>query len=370
MQICLLRWAYRTIMVLLFFFFCFFLLVFFFFFISVSNAFLFTVWKNDVRTYIQIMYFLFASGGIIAPLVTTPFLSTNVDKSLPASSYVNNKTADGANETTLSNSTAEIPVFRETNVHFPFMISGILNVCAAGTFILIFFKTREHTPNVAQKNASETEKTTEKQHFSKVKYVTAVIILAILFGILTGLLESSVGLLMTFSLRHLKWTKPEGSLATTMFWVAYALGSFLCIFLVQCFRTGTLLLCYLLLSIISLSGLTAASIYMTHTPVWICFLLTGFSMSVMWPAVFTWTEERVTSVTGRIASLFLVAGSVCSMLNPLAIGYTMDKVANICYTYWILGEAVLLLILFLSLSALYWNVDLDQSGQPADKETK
>ena len=339
-------------------------------FISVSIAFLFTIWKNDVRTYVQIMYFLFASGGIIAPLVTTPFLSTNVNQSLPTTGYVNNEKANGTNNTIISNSTAEIPILTETYVHYSFMITGILCVCAAGAFILVFFRTRAHTPNVEQETAGETEKTTERQHLFRVKFVTAVIMLTFLFGILTGWLESSVGFIMTFALRHLKWTKPEGSLATTMFWVAYAFGSFLCIFLVQCFRTGTLLLCYILLSIICLSGLTAASFYMAHTPVWICFLLTGFSMSIMWPAVLTWTEERVTSVTGRIASLFLVAGSVCSMLSPLAIGYTMDNIADICYTYWILGEAVLLLILFLSVSALYWNVDLDQSEQPADEETK
>lgn len=82
-------------------------------------------------------------------------------------------------------------------------------------------------------------------------------------------------------------------------------------------------------------------------------------MSVMWPAFFTWTEERVTSVTGHIASLFLVAGSVGAMLNPLAIGYTMDNLTNLGFVYWTLGEAVFLVFLFIAVSCLYWNVGTD-----------
>ena len=209
-----------------------------------------------------------------------------------------------------------------------------------------------------------------RQRTSKIKFVTAMVILTLMFGLITGWIGSFAGFLMTFTLRHLKWTKPSGSLATTMFWLANAVGNLACAFLVQYFRTGTLFFCFILIAVTALSGLAVSSIFLADAPVWICILLTGFAMSIMWPAAFTWTEERVTSVTGYIASLFLVAGSLGGMLNPLAIGYTMDNITNIGYVYWILGEGVFLLTLFVAVSVLHWNTGTKASGKPESEGTE
>ena len=376
-------------------------------FFSVGHAFLFSIWKSDGKTHIQIMYFLFATGGLTAPLVTAPFLSTRAD--FPNSTAFLSTGADYSNNTAFlsskavfsnstaflstradysssrtflstradysNSSTASLPTYLtsgvngthpndtfnstsvvgDTKVHYSFLISGILSFCAAVPFLLTSLKVRSK-PSAKRNDNNEGSKINRPKQPPKLIRYTAILMITFMFLIITGWIYSFSGFLMSFVLNQLNWSKSDGSLTTTLFWTAFAVGNITCAFLVQCFRTQTLLFCYCLISIISLSGLAAASFYVAHTPVLVCILLTGFSMSIMWPGVFMWTEEKVTSVTGRVASLFLAAGSLGAMLNPLAIGYTMDNITSLSFIYWTLGEAVALMILFVTVSALYWNV--------------
>ena len=332
---------------------------------------MFSIWRTDVHTYIQIQYFMFASGGLLVPLLTNPFLwKEPVLPDLPPCNnteiFTNSSTVLPLNMTdylyngsTMANQTncSPLPVpgqymNRTTNVHYSFLISGIICFCASLFFLTMLIRMGSHR-YPAPKPTEEESENKRKMH---VKFIIAVILLTLLFGMITGWIDSFAGFLMSFSIRHLSWTKDDGSYATTMFWVAYAIGNFMCIFLVQCFKTGTLLFIYFIISILGLSGLIASGIYQASTPVWICVLLTGFSMSIMWPGVFTWTEETVTPVTGKIASLFLVAGAVGFMVNPLATGYTMDNLTNLAYCYFHFGEAVFLTAIFVTVSLMYWKV--------------
>ena len=333
---------------------------------SGGHTFLFSIWKTEVHTYVQVMYFLFASGGLLVPLLTTPFLwqpPANTDppwspvdyNGTDMGNYSSYNLTESANHTSCMNCTVEpLSIVPTTNVHYSFLISGIICTLASIPFLIMFIRMGNH------RYPEETRDTGEEKGHSKYKFkfVIAVILLTLLFGVITGWIDSFAGFMMSFSIRHLKWAKSAGSLATTMFWVAYAIGNFLCIFLVQCFRTGTLLFSYFIISIVGTSALIASGIYMAFAPVWISVLLTGFSMSIMWPGVFTWTEETVTPVNGKIASLFLVAGAVGFMVNPLAVGYTMDNLHNLWYTYCHFGEAIFLTVIFVIVSIMYWNKDV------------
>ena len=337
---------------------------------------MFSIWRTDVHTYIQIQYFMFASGGLLVPLLTNPFLWK--EPVLPDLAPCNNKTETLINASTVlpqnlsqtidywTNSTncSSMPVpgrytNKTTNVHYSFLISGIICFCASMFFLTMYIRKGSHRYPAPK----PTEEETENKRKLQVKFIIAVILLTILFGMITGWIDSFAGFLMSFSIRHLSWTKDDGSYATTMFWVAYAIGNFMCIFLVQCFRTGTLLFIYFTISILGTSGLIASGIYQASIPVWICVLLTGFSMSIMWPGVFTWTEETVTPVTGKIASLFLVAGAVGFMVNPLATGYTMDNITNLSYCYFHFAEAVVLTAIFVTVSLMYWKVQRNNETQ-------
>ena len=323
------------------------------------------------------MYFMFASGGLLVPLLTNPFLWKETDLTDPSlcsngtdqfvnasctnctilpqnlNGYIHNGSTE-LNQTTYLNCTS-LPVpgrYRTTRVHYSFLISGIICFCASMFFLIMYIRKGSHRYPAPKPTEDESENKTKM----KIKFIIAVILLTLLFGMITGWIDSFAGFLMSFAIRQLSWTKDDGSYATTMFWVAYAIGNFMCIFLVQCFRTGTLLFIYFTISILGLSGLIASSIHQASASVWICVLLTGFSMSIMWPGVFTWTEETVTPVTGKIASLFLVAGAVGFMVNPLATGYTMDNLTNLAYCYFHFGEAVFLTLIFVTVSLMYWKV--------------
>lgn len=348
-----------------------------------GHTFIFSIWRTDVHTYVQIMYFLFASGGLLVPLATTPFLwhpPSNTDNPLyNGNNYINYTdctnctvpefTLDGSNGTKLLNDSAcknctqPLSIAVTTRVHYSFLISGVICFAASIPFLIMYTRKRNHRYEIDE-NTDTVGDVNQKE--SKIKYVIAVILLTLLFGIITGWIDSFAGFLMSFSIRHLKWSKPQGSLVTTIFWVTYAIGNLMCVFLVQCFRTGTLLFSYFMISIAGLAGLIAASIYVAPAPVWVSVSLTGFSMSIMWPGVFTWTEETVTPVTGKIASLFLVAGAVGFMVNPLLTGYTMDNFTNLSYCYVHFGEALLLTSIFVTVSIMYWN---STKTEEKEKET-
>mmetsp|Transcript_34964 Transcript_34964/g.57824 ORF Transcript_34964/g.57824 Transcript_34964/m.57824 type:complete len:157 (+) Transcript_34964:157-627(+) len=53
---------------------------------------------------------------------------------------------------------------------------------------------------------------------------------------------------------------------------------------------------------------------------WVATGVLGFAMASVFPSALTWAE-RVTTVSGRIASLFVVAAALGEMLVPLAIGF-------------------------------------------------
>lgn len=48
----------------------------------------------------------------------------------------------------------------------------------------------------------------------------------------------------------------------------------------------------------------------------------------------------------------------------------MDNITNIGYVYWILGEGVFLLTLFVAVSVLHWNTGTKASGKPESEGTE
>ena len=331
----------------------------------------------------------------MAPFATTPFLSERIDQSAQYITELNQsetiattvsfhgyqsdaKLTDSAiytsysiesNNNYSSWDTAQIysSYLTETHVHYSFLICGILTVCASLPFLLIhimkpnhrYTKTKEYVP---EKN--------DKKQPTKIVFSLAIILLTILLSIRTGWTSTFTGFLTSYCSRHLGWTKPKGNLMTSLFFIAYAVGSLLCVLLVQFLRPGTMLISFLLCFNVSLVGFTAASIYFSETAIWICVFLMGFCLSATWPAVLSWTEEKVTPITGKIASLLLFSGAVGQMVNPIAVGYLMDNVSNSSFAFWHLGEAIFIIILFVTVAALYWNVDTNKLQHNKDIDIK
>ncbi|KAL3855262.1 hypothetical protein ACJMK2_014847 [Sinanodonta woodiana] len=316
-----------------------------------------SIWGPEGRPYIQLMHFSFAVGAILSPLFTEPFLAPKItvlesfNSPFNGTCNISHSSAfdicalpSNSNFTNNSFQFTERQYWGETKVQYAYLISMILGIISAVPFLVLFLRNR------AEPRTDEEQKTRISQRISvqltRCKKVAILIILMFMFHLYSAIEDTFSSYLMTFALLHLNWTKLNGSLVTAMFWASFGFGRFLGIFVVRIVSPTKLLLFYCSLLLISLAGFLVGSLLLFDSMVWIFACLTGLSMSVIFPAIFTWTEENVIPVSGKIASLLLVAASSGSMLNPLYLGYLMENKSPLWFTYLLLGQSIWCLLLY------------------------
>ena len=247
-----------------------------------------------------------------------------------------------------------------TQIQWAFLISGVLSSTACAGYIASYISGRK----LKQEEGAVETHAEHRKTPSKPVFIFVMVILTLLLLLITGWIDTFAGFLTTFCIRELGWSKDSGVLATTVFWIAFCVANFLTIFLLRCFSTEVLLFAYLALSLVSFIGLLLSSYYKCVPLVWTCIALTGTSMSIMWPAIFAWTEETVTEVSRKVSSLFLIAGGVGLMVNPLILGYLMDHVAPLWYVYFLMAEGVIIFISFTVIAIIYKRLDFPTVPEP------
>lgn len=75
-------------------------------------------------------------------------------------------------------------------------------------------------------------------------------------------------------------------------------------------------------------------------------------MSVIYPAIYSWASSNVTRISGKVASLCLVASSLIGMPFPVLIGNLMNNYDYIWYVYILLIVLVICISLFMCLLTL------------------
>ena len=328
------------------------------------------------------MYFNFGIGGLLSPLVTKDFMaaevdtlnmtlinpaSTNYSESLielygrsyflnasedlyaPVSNFVLN---DGkSSSANVTNATAITEYAKaETHIQWAFLISGVLAFTAGCGYISSYISSKRHPEEEAAINVTGVD---IHKHPSRPVFLFVMAILVLLLMLITGWIDTFAGFLTTFCIRELGWAKDDGVFATSAFWIAFCVANFLTIFLLQYLSTETLLFSYFVVSLAAFVGLLMSSIYKVTVLVWVFVCLQGCAMSIMWPLIFAWTEETVTPISTRLSSIFLVAGGVGLMVNPIILGYLMDNVDTLWFVYLLMGEGFIILVAFTVIAVIY-----------------
>ncbi|XP_033761399.1 LOW QUALITY PROTEIN: uncharacterized protein LOC117343177 [Pecten maximus] len=172
--------------------------------------------------------------------------------------------------------------------------------------------------------------------------------MSMLLGTYSAIEDTFAGFLTTFCVKQMKWTKAMGSFTTSVYWASFGGGRFVGIFLVKMCDPVRIITLYSTLLVLSFVGLYCTSTGQFDGGVWVCAFLGGFALSVIFPTIFTWTEAELLPVTGKIASIFLIASSSGTMVNPIVLGYLMDSLTPMWFCYLLLGESIAMYILFLS----------------------
>ena len=251
--------------------------------------------------------------------------------------------------TNTSSSTCE-EVYGETYIHYSYLISFFILFSSAVPFFIMYFKIicRKKTRHMAADKS-------EISRPDKLPFKLKVVFLLLLFGFMMtycAVEDTFAGFLATFCISYLGWSKGTSSYATSTHWAAFSFGRFSGIFLIRLFRPVQLLWVYCIALVSAFVCLLIVVLTSTTELVWLFIALAGFSMSIIFPCIFTWTEESILKVTGKISSMFLIAASSGLMLNPLFLGYLMDNFSPIWFVYLLLIQSVSCFLLFVSVFIL------------------
>ncbi|XP_022306816.2 sodium-dependent glucose transporter 1A-like [Crassostrea virginica] len=316
---------------------------------TTGNALLISLWRADGKSFLQSIHFAFAIGGAISPFVTGPFLApdmVDIPSHNPTGNIsIANNTVESDNAT--STDSLELPSM-ESRLYIPFSIAAFLALTASiPLFVLAFTSKRPSETKSVKSTSSDSEDIDQERNVQKVSTgmkVLVLVILMVIFGVYCATEDGFNNFLATFCVSQLKWTKYIASVVTAIFWISFTVARFLGIFLAQIFKPIKLIFLLTSLLIVGFLGFMLAAQFKIYEGIWISSGLVGASMSMVFPLIFAWTEESILPVTGLIASLFLIAASVGSMVNPIFLAFLMEESTPMWLAYTMLGESVVLLM--------------------------
>lgn len=337
---------------------------------TVINARMMQTWRTESKFYMQVLHLSFAVGGILSPLATAPFLlnvmkNQNVSDTLVTAStnvkdiqnfvsggeQIFNSSSNFGTDSGDTNNFQNV-TGKESKLYQAYIITSCLLVTAAIPFLLLHLKRRGD--NNVEKFQDGSLKKNKTMSFSF--KILVLVNLAFLTCFDVAIEKGTHEFITAFCVTQFDWSKSKGSYLNSAFWAAYAFGRFSGIFTIQIIKPHKMIFIYMVGLILSYVGLLVSALFDYDIGLWICLPLSGFCMSIIFPTLFTWTEISLLPVTGAVTSLFVVCGSLGSVLNPIAIGTLMDNVTAMYFCYLLLGESVVLFFLFLS--ALYLSKTL------------
>lgn len=304
----------------------------------------------------QALHFWFSFGASISPYVTEPFLAKKIH-SCPVSGNITSDLSNiGLNISTMHNKsdigvlgidddnvTSEVAShatdckeeYERSSVHIVFILAGVIMLLSTIGFVYLYIKskmnkTRKHADTADKK---QRDKKVNRKELSRCTKVVFLILLGILSATYCVVEDSFANYFMTFAIEHLKWEKSTGSYATGLFWLSFGIGRFVGIFVISYCQTTALLTSCLILLGSTFVGFMLSTLYHFPPLIWFFTAALGFSMSVVFPTIISWTSEHIIEVNGRISAYFLTLSSLSVMLCMILIGNLMDKYDPVWFIY-------------------------------------
>lgn len=337
-----------------------------------GNAGLVVTWGREGDAFFSALHFSFAFGGILSPLAAAPYVMSldAVDKTVPTiMSPVSNFTNSTLNTTkfiNITNLTEESQPDITSFIYIPYTMTAGLCVLTSLPFLVFCCMSLQSKLEKAKSDNEDAD--SDRKSHSRLRIV-GFINMVVYIAVYVAVENTFAGFLTTFAVNELKWTNSQGSYITSGHWAAFATGRFLGIFLVRCFSPTKMIFTFNFMLLISLLGFLMTSLYEIIFGVWIFTMLTGFSMSVIFPTVFMWTEQRFLRVTGKIASIFLVSASVGFMVNPIFLGTLMETFTPMWFCYLLFGETVALFFLYFLGLHISRKIPQSPTGLPVQELT-
>lgn len=296
----------------------------------------------------QALHFVFAFGALVAPLLAQPFLQDS-GQSLN-NNNVTNSSALNATPITRDICKTLNPTSHETMpVTWAYWIGSVpLTITFVGFLIFVFSK----ACSLQESEIQEEDPSKAKQ--GSLIYRMVILSLFSLFLLLyVGFEVAYGGYIFTFG-RTVKHALDEDTAAflTSAFWGSFAFGRLASVpvarFLKPTHMLGIDMVGFLVASMVLLSQIKDGDCKASDsTKLWLGTVLLGLSMASVFPTSISWAEYFM-NVSGRTASVLVVASSCGEMLIPLAVGNTIgDTVGPCALMACAFAVSVLVVIIFL-----------------------
>lgn len=283
----------------------------------------------------QALHFVFAFGAFVAPLIVQPFLQDMSPELRNITETHSKNISNTTNETKFINTTtyhlvniANCSVYNASESTMPvtwaYWISSLpLAVTAVGfiAFVLIKACSLQDTQNQQEDTAKSNE--------GRLAYRVVILSLFSVFLLLyVGLEIAYGGYIFTFGVKSSPSMSEDGAaFLTSAFWGSFALARLASVPLSRYLRPSKMLW-------LDMAGCMVGSAILLsqfsdlqcnrsdHTKLWAGTVILGISMASVFPSAINFAEYFVT-VSGKTASVLLVAASFGEMLIPLAVGNTI-----------------------------------------------
>ena len=336
------------------------------------------IWGWDGAVLMQSFHCVFALGTFVAPWLAAPFISSDthtIDNETTTVSFVSFQTEDNTmsvrnivNYETITETTMKTPEIgeelSESNVQSGFLVVAAYEVVSSGLFVVSYFfhKKHGHINEVNQENGrnknkgvtSETRSGSYKMKEPKWFLFPMLILMFLRFAFYVGLDIMSASLLMTFAVKGLGWTKPQGIAVTSCFRGVYSAGRGTAVFLAVVTTPTKMIIFDILLF---LTGLFVLTVFINFHDLilWIFLSLAGFGMGSFYGASMSWADKYM-NVTGKTGSVFITGSWFGRLTLPALTGYLFDNVSPYCYIYARFGSAIAVAVVtFLAMGLVFYH---------------
>lgn len=284
----------------------------------------------------QALHFVFAFGAFVAPLIVQPFLQ-DISPELINVTEINSKniTNPTTNETEIINITTyhlenitNCSIYNASESTMPvtaaYWISSLpLAITAVGFIAFVLIKA------CSLQDAQNQQENATKNNQGSLSYRVVILSLFSAFLLLyVGLEIAYGGYIFTFGVKSQPTMSEDGAaFLTSAFWGSFALARLASVPLSRYLRPSKMLWLdmagCLLGSTILVSQISDLECDKSDpTKLWAGTVILGISMASVFPSAINFAEYFVT-VSGKTASVLLVAASFGEMLIPFAVGNTI-----------------------------------------------
>ncbi|XP_060079722.1 sodium-dependent glucose transporter 1B-like [Ylistrum balloti] len=355
-----------------------------------GNTEILRIWQKKGREAILRLNLVFALGSVLAPLVVAPFLMDQ-----PRDENILTRTTNGSYLTeviqNISNTSRDhqfsyamkIETYRINNslstssrrinmnmlnrsyltkgrvnmsdlnfleslfesksgIYVPFSISAGLSLIACIMFLISYvcYSTEKIRP---AKKACKTRKARKLP--TTIKYTT-ISVIGFLFFCYCGIDEAYTAFLSTFCVEQFHWSKQQGAFLTSLVFICILVARLLTVIFEKWIDTLVIIGINFIIMFISILGLLIVSLYNFDTALWLFSPLYGFAKSCLFALLFSWSNEYIAPMTGKISAFYFVAATLGCALNPVLLGVLMENDA-VWYCYLFLIEIIIVVVLYL-----------------------